>query len=266
MKKWNEDGMMCSSCYGNKDSCTSYRLQLGLINKSKTVCGDNSYKYYSNILEVERLLRLWDDANGSIAEWRKNDRGMLELNDDGLDCDSCMGHDVCESWVCECGGRKWCGIGGYKSYYANKQQTEALLKWHDDRFGKIVEKEKAVDDMDDMNFRVGDAVSFVTTENGRLTHINNEELRGEFPSAIINFRKSKNGDYRCGDYTLYHGHDPKVTVEEEKPVRTVEKWLTVFLNDKTLKTEIVLRDHDEHILSVGENIKIYGPVKVQISK
>lgn len=60
---------------------------------------------------------------------------MKKWNDDGLKCESCMGDVLdCKPWIKSI-GLKWCGEK--TKAYANKAQTEALLQWHNDKYGSI---------------------------------------------------------------------------------------------------------------------------------
>ena len=134
----------CESCMGGPN-CGTCEKWLREINREIYSCQDG--ESYTNKTECEALLKYWNDKEGSADEWRMNNVPMKKWNDDGLMCESCMGDVLdCKPWIKSI-GLKWCGER--TKAYANKAQTEALLKWHNDRYGSIEqarrdsEKEKA---------------------------------------------------------------------------------------------------------------------------
>lgn len=135
MKKFGEDGRACATCMG-VENCYQWKREIGASNR---VCSKRLYtnevQFYANKEETEALLKEWDDKNGSIIEWRRNNIPMLKFNKDGRTCATCMGKNDCFEWIEEI-GKIGCGIES-KCAYAHKVQTEALLKWYNDRYGLI---------------------------------------------------------------------------------------------------------------------------------
>ena len=127
MMRFDEDGMCCESCMGYRE-CGKWTAEI------KRYCDKKNARAYANKSECEAILKYWDDKEGSIEEWRRNDIPMKKRHEQGIGCESCFGWIFCSKWKKELNIGA-CGLG-YKAY-ANKPQTEALLKWHNDRYGSI---------------------------------------------------------------------------------------------------------------------------------
>lgn len=173
--------------------------------------------------------------------------------------------------------------------YANATQTEALLKWHDERYLTIQErlkqeeeskKEKAVEDID---FRVDDPVtifdsnvdfscknfrsliseSYVSCTNG----INKgKPIEVPFQCTTLLFDRNGNGD---SGVKLHHGHDLKVTVEEKNPVRWVVRWVFSWIKDTENPQSSILykseKDAKAAYIEISLGYHMITPVqKVQI--
>ena len=132
--------------------------------------------------------------------------------------------------------------------------------WTDVTYAKKFANAKAPD------FRVGDAVSRVIIKTGEVIEITK---RG---AVCVEFKDGSRRPFSpggartlSGGKELYHGQDPKVTVEEKPPVRMVERWLTVFFDTDAGETISYLRNSDERVaFNAGNGVVIHGPIKVQI--
>ena len=275
MKKWNGN---CVSCYHYEGSngCSD-NICSGTRTNNEGKCSGSGWRFYAKREESERLLKLWDDTNGSVAEWRENDRIAAWRYKE--DCDDCMGHRKCTTWVKGCGdntGTCCRGKGWKPHFYANRPQTEALLKWHDDRLGTIQERlakeerlnwvKKAKEaDVEDLDLRVGDKVSQVTQRKGKVVErINTGSVRVEFKDGSSQLFSNSGGSTMIGSQELYHGHNLPVTVEEEKPVRMIIKHESVYRDPKTGELRIKTSGKDMGYVVPDGWERVYGPVKVQI--
>ena len=144
MKAWDDDGAMCETCIGEQN-CEEWRKELKYwgscaADKDERV---GRIDCYANKEETEHLLKLWDEANGSIAEWRRNAK-IIQYDSFNDSCGSCIGKMVmcadCKYWCREI--KKNVDLCYCSDCYANKVQTEELLKFHNDRYGTIQERPK----------------------------------------------------------------------------------------------------------------------------
>lgn len=149
MKKINDDSMGCNSCYGYQKGCCDWvRVCTGIKNgidchNVREYCVG---KYYANNQQCEHLLNLWDDANGSIKRYMSHNK-TERIWIDGGKCPSCSGLGKCADWCEEIGlGEDWFHQCKGHKCFCQKPQTESLLKWHDDRYGKIGERLMDVDE------------------------------------------------------------------------------------------------------------------------
>jgi hypothetical protein len=272
MKKFNEDRDGCRTCF---------LLENNEFNDKICNRDDFGWSCYKNAEETEALLKEWDEKNGSAAEWRKNN--VFMVNFDIKDpCEGCIGCGRCDAWKSELKVLKHC-IG---NYYANKKQTEALLQWHDKKHGNIQDRLKKeasgwsgviYESVDDLDFRVGDAVTVVGLNGIWETEVwkVGPNKPGFYPVRLHLFGLGEIGFKNNGEggegSRLYHGHNLKITVEEKKPVRTVDGWVYLYMTSENVIKTTGVYSTDTGCESSIEAAKkllrrniISAPTKVQI--
>ena len=275
MKKWNDDGQCCDKClHFNMELGCGVSLKEGLLGFLPGGCSNHGHRFYENKKETERLLNLWDDANGSVEEWRDNSK-IIKRDQQKNNCGTCVGLmpgllGNCVEWQLNAHGERFgCLKNGYK-FYANRIQTEAILEWHDDRFGKIDELKEKESDVEDFDFRYGDPVWTASIGNLVVTDVDEKRVYTSRPSrtgSIIAFAidgKSIHSEAGDGNRILFHGHNLKVTVEEEMPVRIIIKHESVYRDPKTGELRIKTSGKDMGYVVPDGWERVYGPVKVQI--
>lgn len=256
----------CNDCINNEpETGCSDNLGDFVDGYNSGMCLDMSYKYYANRSQCERLLKLWDDANGSVAEWRENDRPMVKYAR-GTCCTSCMwsNHEISCSLACKGMDIQGCSINGHR-FYVNKNQAEAILKWHDAKFGTIQDRLEKEKDAKGFDFRVGDDVAEIVITKGVVRSVNGDEVMVKLDGndSWVPFCKDPERDGGGDISTLHHGHDI-VTIKDEKPVRTVEKWLLAWVNNGEEFSKIYHEKVTAEYTATHCDHLILGPYSVQI--
>lgn len=187
---------------------------------------------------------------------------MKRYNEDGLQCDTCMGNTGCSDWLSSI-HLYGCGISSRA--YANKEQVEWLLEYHENKGGK----------MEDLCFMVGDKVFTTRFGNGVVDKVGGQgfgsyTVRVKFKEAGIVWYTPQ-GFYHTSDTerSLFHGHDLKISMVEKLPVRKQVYWIYLYVWNNVVETSALFFTEEDcyasmQILRDGGNSVIKEPFKIEV--
>lgn len=187
------------------------------------------------------------------------------------DCGTCMGHKCCKDWRGSLNGGS-CTFQNYK-YYANKEQVEEILKWHDEKYGTIQDRIKK-ESVENCDFRVGDDVFDICCGNGKVVSTKKRYPTDKYNIGVDFYNGKEKAYTEAGKNldkdlfrSLYHGHDLNVTVDEKKPVRYVERWGFIYILDNgKIKSKFIYETYEQCVNELKLSCRniVSDPIRIMI--